>query len=281
MTDVKPVDTFKDAVPLLRRPFTAEAVKFKPQNVLGDGKGFACVAYIDARLVIERLNLVVPHLWFDEYEPTQRGLMWCHLTVDGIRRSDVGEGEGKGLVSDALKRAAVHFSIGVSLYSVPQQKLWANDSDLISIWQSGTKQNGKPKYDARIEDAGQTALRNRYDQWLTSHGIEAFGEPLSHGDVAGAQGDPEADDAPDPTTVAAVPESAAEINIERANGIAEAIRARGLTLKATQGLLIEAGVTVAPRTKEEATKAIMSLTAGQADEIDRLLKNINVLEAVA
>jgi hypothetical protein len=36
--------------------------------------------------------------------------------------------------------------------------------------------------------------------WLDQHGREAFGEPLSHGDVEGAQGDPEAD-APVPADV--------------------------------------------------------------------------------
>jgi hypothetical protein len=167
-----PVDSFREAASHLRRPFTPAAVKFKPQSVTKTGKTL-CVAYIDARLVIERLNLICPHLWHDAYEPTPKGAMWCHLTVDGITRSDVGEGQGKGLVSDALKRAGVHFGIGVSLYAVPQQYL-----------------DGEIKY---LSDQHQRQLRTNYERWLKGQGIQAFGEPLDHGDAEDAVGDPEAD----------------------------------------------------------------------------------------
>jgi hypothetical protein len=49
--------------------------------------------------------------------------MWCDLTIDGITRSDVGEGVGKALVSDSFKRAGVRFGIGVSLYAIPKMML--------------------------------------------------------------------------------------------------------------------------------------------------------------
>lgn len=189
-----PVDTFREAAPLLRRPFTPAAVRFKPQAVLGDGKGVLCVAYIDARLVIERLNLIVPHLWHDSYRPVGDGLMWCDLTIDAITRSDVGEGTGKALVSDALKRAAVHFGVGVSLYAIPQQRIWATDArgSLVTLWR---KSNGKG-WDARLEDAGHAHLRRVYSTWLDEHGTSAFGAPLDHGDVDDHQGDPDTDPTP-------------------------------------------------------------------------------------
>jgi hypothetical protein len=119
-TEPFPVDSFRDAAHHLRRPFTKHAVKFKVQATWPKERPTSglIVAYIDARLAIERLNLVCPHLWHARYEATGQGRMWCHLTVDGITRPDVGEGDGKGLVSDALKRAAVHFGVGVSLYAV-------------------------------------------------------------------------------------------------------------------------------------------------------------------
>jgi hypothetical protein len=203
--DIFPCETFREAAQHLRRPFTPAAVKFKPQSVLGDdGKGVLCVAYIDARLVYERLNLVMPHLWRDDYRAVGDGLMWCDLTVDGITRKDVGEGKGKALVSDALKRAAVHFGVGVSLYAIPQQRIWKDTSGssgkLVSIWAAGTKQNGKPKFDARIEDAGQAHLRNVYEHWLEVVGIKAFGQPLDHGDVIDAQGDADAEPSVDQST---------------------------------------------------------------------------------
>lgn len=177
MTDLAlPVESFRDAAPLLRRPFSVDAVRWKPQSVTKTGKTLV-VAFIDARLVVERLNLVCPHLWHDAYEPTPAGLMWCHLTVDGITRSDVGEGKGKALVSDALKRAAVRFGVGVSLYAIPQTYL-----------------DGEVKF----LNAGHTRfLRERYTGWLTEHGAQAFGDPLDHGDAPdGSVGDPDEPAAP-------------------------------------------------------------------------------------
>jgi hypothetical protein len=168
-----PIDSFRDAARELRRPFTTNAVKFKPQAKVpkNNPTRTLCVAYIDARLVVERLNLVVPHLWHDEYEPLGKHLI-CRLTVDGITRQDVGEGTGKALYSDALKRAAVKFGIGVSLYAVPQQ--WINEPvDYLS-------------------DAHVRTFRAAYGGWLDRAGRQAFGEPLDHGDVEGAQGDADA-----------------------------------------------------------------------------------------
>lgn len=180
-----PVDSFKDAAPHLRRPFTPAAVKFKVQATWPDGG--LIVAYIDARLVVERLNLIVPHLWHDAYRPLGGGQMWCDLTIDGITRSDVGEGAGKGLVSDALKRAAVRFGIGVSLYATPS--LMLNNPHLKRKERGG-------KETVTINGDGMRVVRATYTAWLEQHGTKAFGEPLDHGDVDGAQGDHEAD-APD------------------------------------------------------------------------------------
>ncbi len=167
------VDSFKEAAPLLRRPFTPQAVRFKLQT-----KGGLVVAYIDQRLVVERFNLVCPHLWHDRFEPTPGGNLLCHLTVDGITRTDIGEGKGKGLFSDALKRAAVKFGVGVSLYAVPQQ--WAKGAQLKA------DRNGEP---AGLTPQGEQAMRTAYAAWLDAVGIQAFGEPLDHGDADDAQGD--------------------------------------------------------------------------------------------
>jgi hypothetical protein len=190
-------DTYREAAPHMRRPFTAEAVRWKVQSAFGpkdNPNGGLIVGYIDARLVVERLNLLAPHLWQATY--TQAGnLMWCHLTVDGITRSDVGEsskGFSKDQVSDALKRAAVHFGVGVSIYAVPQARLFTN-------------QHGKhievkgQKKQVWLTDAGHAALKKRYQKWLDEHGTEAFGPALSHGDIEPAIDPP--DEAPAPVAV--------------------------------------------------------------------------------
>lgn len=184
--DELPVDSLRDAIPHLRRPFTPEAVKFKVQTVFKEQKGCIVVAYIDARLVIERLNRVIPDQWAASYTLLDGGkLMWCHLTVGVTTRSDVGEspkGMSKDLVSDALKRAAVHFGIGVSIYALPQITLYLSDAKFIE----------KRGSSLALTEKGHVKLREGYTRWLEreDHG---FGAPLDHGDVEGATVDEDAE----------------------------------------------------------------------------------------
>lgn len=183
-----PVNSFRDAAIYLRRPFTTQAIKFKVQATWpkDNPTGGLLVTYIDARLVVERLNLVVPHLWHDAYEPAAGDLMWCHLTIDGVTRSDVGQGAGKAQVSDALKRAAVRFGVGVSLYAVPKMILNVSDEHL------------KPRRTSRgptleLTPNGQARVREIYAAWLSATGEQSFGRPLDHGDVEDSTGDADAD----------------------------------------------------------------------------------------
>lgn len=191
--------SLKEAIPELRRPFTVAAVKFKPQSVTKTGKTI-CVAYIDARLASERLNMIVPEDWTDAYRPVQGGLMWCDLTVCGVTRSDVGEGQGKAIVSDALKRAAVKFGVGVSLYAVPSMILPGEIKML-------------------YPDSRETQqLRDKYEGWLKHHGAKSFGEPLDHGDVPDSAGEPEPAPAPAATDAPpAIIDEAAKEAVEAKN----------------------------------------------------------------
>jgi hypothetical protein len=184
-----PVRTLLDAAPHLRRPFTPEAIKFKVQTVFGGASGCLIVAYVDARLVIERLNRVIPDGWSPRFEQIPgTGLMWCHLTVDGVTRSDIGEstkGLSKDLVSDALKRAAVHFGVSVSTYALPEIRLFLKEAHgRIEKYKVKTKQGEKDSI--RLTEHGHAKLREGYAGWLTAHGIPRFGSPLDHGDVEGA-----------------------------------------------------------------------------------------------
>lgn len=187
--DEFPVESFKAAAPHLRRPFTPAAVKWKVQATWSGGA--LIVGYIDARLVVERLNLVCPHLWMDEYQPVDGDRLMCRLTIDGITRHDIGEGyQGKGLWSDAFKRAAVKFGVGVSLYAIPQTFL--NE-------QQGHLKKRKDGY--VLTPDGERACRDRYAAWLETVGTSGFGVPLDHGDVEGSQGDAEA---PEPAAASPV-----------------------------------------------------------------------------
>lgn len=178
-----PLNSFRDAARELRRPFTSAAIKFKVQSDMG-GKGALVVAYIDARLVVERLNLIVPHLWRDEYKPLDGQHLLCKLTVDDIPRYDVGQGTGKAAYSDALKRAAVKFGVGVSLYAIPQVTLWLSEN---GKWIEKRGKTGKES--VVLTPAGDSALRRGYEKWLIETGVPKFGRPLDHGDIEQSVGD--------------------------------------------------------------------------------------------
>lgn len=183
-----PVDTLRDATPHFRRPFSENAVRWKVQATWPKGgpTGALIVPYIDARLVIERLNLIIPDRWTDDYKENGATL-WCMLTVDGVTHRDLGEGYvGKGLVSDAFKRAAVKFGIGVSLYAMT--KITLNKADGLADAQ------GPKGPTLKMTGKGEARCRDLYRAWLAEHGIKHFGQPLDHGDAADAVGDTEATD---------------------------------------------------------------------------------------
>lgn len=84
------------------------------------------LAYVDARTVMERLDILDPEWSMRHGLPFQMGDQWGvpgELTVRGVTRTDVGVASDmepiKGAYSDALKRCAVHFGIGRELYEMP------------------------------------------------------------------------------------------------------------------------------------------------------------------
>lgn len=116
----------------LAKPFDPAQVKWKPQTVR-EGRALAA-AYIDARTVMDRLDSVLgPENWQDRFVHVEGGGYLCELSIriDGewLVKSDIGaESEQpdagdrkKAAISDALKRAAVHWGIGRYLYRLPLQ----------------------------------------------------------------------------------------------------------------------------------------------------------------
>lgn len=122
----------KDIFAQLTAPFAPEEVGWKVQATNRDRTRGLVVAYVDARTILDRLDEVVgPEGWQDAYEvladrETERGRLVevkCRLTVLGVTKEDVGEGDSlKAAFSDALKRAAVKFGIGRYLYRL--EKTW-------------------------------------------------------------------------------------------------------------------------------------------------------------
>lgn len=88
--------------------------------------GCECVAYIDARDVMDLLDEVVgPENWSDEFFELG-GKMFCRLSIkvgdNWISKQDVGTPSNmdadKGEASDAFKRAAVKWGVGRFLYDL-------------------------------------------------------------------------------------------------------------------------------------------------------------------
>lgn len=194
-----PVDNINDALPLLRRPFTPGAVKWKVQSEWpseGEAEGAIVVGYIDARLVSARLNKVVGGNWSEKpvrVADTVNALL-CELTVFDQPHVDLGVGQGrtpemklKAVHSDSLKRAAVRFGVGEPNYAFPEIRLGVTaNGDEES---DGTPTIARVKYGKRkgragyLSDKVEAYLRGRYSQWLREHGEAAFGAPLDHGDA--------------------------------------------------------------------------------------------------
>jgi len=125
----------REILEALSRSFDPREVEVKVQAVNRDRTRAQVVAYVDARTVLDRLDEAVgPTGWSDSYEVLTNGTdgeghrlveVKCTLTVLGVSKEDVGEGDSlKAAFSDALKRAAVKFGVGRYLYRLP--KVWAD-----------------------------------------------------------------------------------------------------------------------------------------------------------
>lgn len=124
----------KEVVKELTRPFSVEEIELKVQATNRDRTRGLVVPYVDARAVLDRLDEVIgPDGWHDSYEvladkangDTRLVEVKCRLTILGVTKEDVGEGDSlKAAFSDALKRAAVKFGIGRHLYR--SKKVWAD-----------------------------------------------------------------------------------------------------------------------------------------------------------
>lgn len=128
----------------LAEPFPVEELKWLPAfGIKEPDKPTAVLAYVDARMVVDRLNHVVgAENWSDSYETVsiettavnkkektsqdvKYGGIECTLTILGVSKSDVGmpsfSDELKGAYSDSLKRAAVKFGVGEYFYRMGTQ----------------------------------------------------------------------------------------------------------------------------------------------------------------
>jgi hypothetical protein len=121
-------ETAQELFDELCRPFAAEEIDWRVGSVNKEKTKGMALAYMDARAVMDRLDGVCgPDGWQCNYTPGVNGSIVCNLGVrmpsgewiwkaDGAGATDV-EGE-KGMLSDALKRAAVRWGVGRYLYEM-------------------------------------------------------------------------------------------------------------------------------------------------------------------
>jgi hypothetical protein len=120
-------ETAQEMFDELCRPFAAEEIEWRIGSTNADKTKGMALAYMDARAVMDRFDAVCgPDGWQCNY--TMSGpVAICNIGVlmpsgawiwkaDGAGATDV-EGE-KGMLSDALKRAAVRWGVGRYLYEM-------------------------------------------------------------------------------------------------------------------------------------------------------------------
>lgn len=192
-----PVADIHAALPQLRRPFAASAVKWKTQATWpkdGPAEGAIMVGYIDARLVSARLNKVVGGNW-SEKPVRVEGRPWAlmyELTVFDQTHVDIGVAQGrtddmklKAMHSDGLKRPAVRFGIGEYLYAMPEVRIGVTaDGAETPEGVPTIKRRKDGKVPGFLPEKIYAYLRERYEAWLAAEGEDAFGKPLDHGDAA-------------------------------------------------------------------------------------------------
>ena len=192
-----PCSSLCEALPELRRPPAPEAVRFKIQATAQSAAQVAC--YLDARFVLERLDLVCSAAWSAELCDLPDGLSptaardgerlvhaRCRLTLFGVAREDVGEGrDPKAAFSDALKRAAVHFGVGRALYAM--RPCWLKEG--CGPGELRRDRKGRLVLDRRSEEW----CRTQYGRWLSERALPLFGEPLGHARPSGGAAAPRSD----------------------------------------------------------------------------------------
>lgn len=125
-----PEEKLKEITRKLAEPFPPEDVRFLPLGKAYQGT-ISVAAFVDARSVAERLNEVMGlNCWQDEYDTLAQGEVRCKLSLklegEWVHRCDVGSmseqpdmgDRCKAAHSDALKRAAVKFGVGLYLYRI-------------------------------------------------------------------------------------------------------------------------------------------------------------------
>lgn len=134
--------------------------KWRVQSFSKNKPSASCVAYIDSRDVMRRLDEVLgPENWQKDFKEI-KGNMFCGIGIyvyepdfpgRWIWKWDCGTESNtekeKGEASDSFKRAAVNWGIGRFLYDLPIQYVDANDKKTGNNYPYPVDKQGKRIYD--------------------------------------------------------------------------------------------------------------------------------------
>ncbi|WP_420148400.1 Rad52/Rad22 family DNA repair protein [Spirosoma sp.] len=121
---------------VLNAPLTAQEVEWRVQSQTKDGQKIVVVPYITNRCVMQRFDEQFGWAgWQNEIREIEGGFL-CTITAvlpggeivrktDGASRTNVEP--VKGGISDAMKRCAVQFGLGRSLYDFPKVLIQTTD----------------------------------------------------------------------------------------------------------------------------------------------------------
>lgn len=111
----------------LLKPFHPSAIEWKPGAANKEGTRAIAMPYADLRAYQNRLDEVCGLDWSVTYTPWGDRIV-CHLTINGVTRSSVGEADsqserneiaGTAAEAQAFKRACAMFGLGRYLYGFP------------------------------------------------------------------------------------------------------------------------------------------------------------------
>ena len=199
-----PAQSFEEALPFLRRPYTPSQVQAKIVNA-PDIKEAPCTIalYAIGETPMDRFNLVCAREWTHSFETlaeektvkdgkTSWYCMVCAtITVFGISKPDIGESTAPTRAAaemnaraQAYKRAGRWFGPGQCLYAAYEIIMFRGKNADELRFPAGDKGYLRPYFDRQGQ--GQKYVRGRYQHWLTDSGEEVYGEPLNHLKIAEA-----------------------------------------------------------------------------------------------
>jgi len=198
-----PAQSYEEAIPFLRRPYTPNLVRGLVINA-PDSTTAPCTIglYAIGESLMDRLNLTCGPDWEHDFEIvkeseyTAKGktFYYCEvqaiLVVFGVLRRDIGAssadtpgGAKMNARAQAWKRTGRWHGPGQCLYGTEDFLVFRGEEPgKLHVPKSGEHPHKRPY----IDKACELVIREQYKGWLTEEGEKSYGPPLEHMEVAEA-----------------------------------------------------------------------------------------------